>query len=61
MEFFPQVTGSDTSPVGIRAACEVSLRRLNTDYIDLYQYHDNNLPTGKAEPVLETLETLVKG
>jgi aryl-alcohol dehydrogenase-like predicted oxidoreductase len=31
-----QVTGADSSPDGIRKACEESLRRLNTDYIDLY-------------------------
>ena len=55
-----QVTGSDTSPKGIRAACEDSLRRLNTDYIDLYQFHDNGFPADKAEPVRETLEGLVK-
>jgi len=54
------VTGSDASPSGIRAACEDSLRRLNTDYIDLYQFHANDFPTDKAEPVRETLETLVK-
>jgi aryl-alcohol dehydrogenase-like predicted oxidoreductase len=55
-----QVTGSDASPAGIRAACEDSLRRLNTDYIDLYQFHDNGYPPDKAEPVRETLEVLVK-
>jgi aryl-alcohol dehydrogenase-like predicted oxidoreductase len=55
-----QVTGSDTSPAGIRAACEDSLRRLNTDYIDLYQFHDNDFPPDKAEPVRETLERLVE-
>src|SRR5512136_272865 len=33
-----QVTGSDTSPEGIRSACEASLRRLGTDYIDLLQF-----------------------
>jgi aryl-alcohol dehydrogenase-like predicted oxidoreductase len=54
-----QVTGSDTSPAGIRQACEDSLRRLNTDYIDLYQFHDNGYPPEKAEPVRETLERLV--
>src|SRR5512135_1041469 len=32
-----QVTGADTSSAGIRKACEDSLRRLQTDYIDLYQ------------------------
>jgi len=55
-----QVTGSDPSPAGIRAACEDSLHRLNTDYIDLYQFHDNEYPPEKAEPVRETLEGLVK-
>jgi len=55
-----QVTGSDASPAGIRAACEDSLHRLNTDYIDLYQFHDNDYPPDKAEPVRETLEGLVK-
>jgi aryl-alcohol dehydrogenase-like predicted oxidoreductase len=55
-----QVTGSDTTPVGIRAACEDSLRRLNTDYIDLYQFHDNGFPSEKAAPIRETLEVLIK-
>jgi aryl-alcohol dehydrogenase-like predicted oxidoreductase len=54
-----QVTGSDTSPAGIRAACEDSLRRLKTDYIDLYQFHDNDFPPEKAVPIRETLEALV--
>jgi aryl-alcohol dehydrogenase-like predicted oxidoreductase len=55
-----QVTGSDTSAAGIRAACEASLRRLDTDYIDLYQFHNNDYPARQAEPVRETLEMLVK-
>jgi aryl-alcohol dehydrogenase-like predicted oxidoreductase len=55
-----QVTGSDASPEGIRTACEESLRRLNTDYIDLYQFHDNNYPAEEATPVRETLEELVQ-
>lgn len=54
------VTGSDTSPAGIRSACESSLSRLNTDYIDLYQFHDNGYPAEKAGPVRETLEELVR-
>ena len=55
-----QVTGSDSTPDGIRKACENSLLRLNTEYIDLYQFHDNGFPAEKAVPVRETLEALVK-
>jgi aryl-alcohol dehydrogenase-like predicted oxidoreductase len=55
-----QVTGADTSPTGIRQACADSLRRLKTDYIDLYQFHDNGFPAAQAQPVRETLEGLVK-
>lgn len=55
-----QVTGSDASPDGIRRACEESLRRLDTDYIDLYQFHDNGYPAESAAPVRETLEALVE-
>jgi aryl-alcohol dehydrogenase-like predicted oxidoreductase len=55
-----EVTGSDSTPAGIRKACEESLRRLETTYIDLYQFHDNGYPAEKAEPVRETLEELVK-
>jgi aryl-alcohol dehydrogenase-like predicted oxidoreductase len=55
-----QVTGADASPAGIRKACDESLRRLNTDYIDLYQFHNNGFPAEKAGPVRETLDELVK-
>jgi len=55
-----QVTGQDASPEGIRRACEASLRRLATDYIDLYQFHDNGFPAEEAAPVRDTLEALVK-
>ena len=34
------------------------MRRLNTDVIDLYQFHDNGYPAEKAEPVRDTLEAL---
>ena len=55
-----QTTGSDASPEGIRQACEESLRRLNTDYIDLYQFHINNFPVSEAQGVRNTLEDLVR-
>ena len=43
----------------IRSACEASLRRLNTDYIDLYQFHWGDYPTELAMHLLPILETLV--
>ena len=55
-----RVAGGDASPPAIRAACDASLRRLETDYIDLYQFHDNEYPAVKAGPVRETLEELVR-
>jgi aryl-alcohol dehydrogenase-like predicted oxidoreductase len=55
-----QVTGGDASPAGIRQSCEGSLRRLNTDYIDLFQFHFNDHPVREAGEVRDTLEELVE-
>ncbi len=59
-EITREVTGWDCSPSHIRAACEASLRRLNTDYIDLYQFHNNHYPVEEAGEVRDTLEALVQ-
>lgn len=44
----------------IIAECHDSLRRLQTDYIDIYQLHVQPLDLEKAEDVIETLEWLKK-
>ena len=54
-----QMIGSDASPQYIRHACEASLRRLNTDYIDLYQFHIYDYDIERAEEVRDVLEELV--
>jgi aryl-alcohol dehydrogenase-like predicted oxidoreductase len=55
-----QVTGNDASPAVIRQSCEDSLRRLNTDYIDLYQFHLGDYDPARAVEVRATLEDLVR-
>ena len=47
--------------VNLRQDCENSLRRLQTDYIDLYQLHSGSLDIEPALEVREILEALVKG
>lgn len=49
----------DSNPEGIRKSVEGSLKRLRTDYIDLYYQHriDTNTP---IEEVAETMKSLIK-
>lgn len=54
-----QVTGVGSSSDYIQQACENSLRRLGTDYIDLYHLHINDLPLAEADEVMGELEKLV--
>lgn len=54
-----QIVGEDASPDYIHTACDASLRRLRTDYIDLYQLHLWGYDEDKAGPVIDALEKLV--
>lgn len=54
-----QATGEDASPAYARRSLEGSLRRLGTDYVDLYQLHLNGLPVPQALELVGTLEDLV--
>jgi len=54
------VNNQDIIFENIRQDCENSLRRLNTDYIDLYQFHVGDYPPEKADTVRDCLEGLIK-
>jgi aryl-alcohol dehydrogenase-like predicted oxidoreductase len=49
----------DLSPASIRREIETSLRNLNTDYIDLYQFHDPD-PNTVIEESWTAMQTLIK-
>ena len=54
-----QRTGEEPSPAYIRRACQASLRRLDTDYIDLYLFHIRDYDLERMGEVRHTLEELV--
>lgn len=49
----------DITPEYVRAACEASLRRLGTDYLDVLQLHPAEYETARAHEVRDALEGLV--
>ncbi len=53
------VSETDNIAPRIRQECEDSLRRLQMDYIDLYQFHKGDYPPEKAAEVRDVLEDLV--
>jgi aryl-alcohol dehydrogenase-like predicted oxidoreductase len=48
----------DWSPAFARRACEESLRRLNTDHIDMYQLHNPRIDALKRDDLFAELEKL---
>lgn len=50
---------TDDHLLHVRAECEASLRRLNTDVIDLYQLHVWDYPIEKVPTMVDLLESLV--
>ena len=48
----------DWSPEHTRRALEASLRRLRTDYVDLYQLHNPRMDGVQADALFEALEAL---
>ena len=52
------LTGQDATPGHVRRALEATLRRLDTDYLDLYQLHIG-IPVADALPLREVCEDLV--
>ena len=54
-----QITGNSAEADYIHQACDASLKRLDTEYIDLYQFHLNDYAPEKAGAVRDTLEELV--
>lgn len=54
-----EITGENSSSEYIMKACNASLKRLQTDYIDLYQLHRWSLPLEEIDEVIEAFEKLV--
>lgn len=54
-----ELTGEDTSPAYFRKALEASLKRLGTDYIDLYQVHNWVVPEENVEPLFNEFDRFV--
>lgn len=55
-----EIGADDYSPQSMRRSLEGSLRRLNTDYIDLYQLHVGDCPVEQAIALREALEQVAQ-
>ncbi len=54
------LNGTNISPSYIEKACDASLKRLKTDYIDVYLLHEWNIGVADVETVCSVLEKLVE-
>lgn len=54
-----QLLTPDSTPGYMRRALEESLRRLGTDYLDIYQFHLGDVEPDETMPLIEALEALV--
>lgn len=54
------LAGESIAPDYIRRALEASLKRLGTDYIDIYQIHTWSTDLASVAPCMDTLDSLVK-
>lgn len=55
-----ELTDRRVDPDYIRRACAASLKRLQTDWIDIYQLHFGDMPPEQAEGVADTLDDLCR-
>lgn len=53
-----ELTGTNVTPEYIRTACEASLKRLDTGWIDLYQLHVGKLSEEEAKSAAGAMEDL---
>src|SRR5216683_295846 len=51
--------GPDITPQYLRRALDASLRRLGTEYLDIYQFHLADIEPADTMPLVEELENLV--
>jgi aryl-alcohol dehydrogenase-like predicted oxidoreductase len=52
--------GVNLDPDYAERACDASLKRLNTDYIDLYLLHVGDISVSQIGPILDALDRLVE-